>query len=84
MRSDLKDVRPVDGKVVADESRHDHEFRGVISVHAGRMFLCDSTGNEFSLSILDDVRRLEGKPVRIRGVASDSKLLAWSIERTYD
>lgn len=82
--ADPEDSRDAYGAVVADESRHDHDFYGIIAIHADRVFLCDATGNELSLSVLDGVRRFEGKPVRIRGIASDSKLLAWSIERTYD
>lgn len=84
MKTDLDGSRVAYGAIVAEGSRHDHDYYGVIAVHAGRMFLCDPTGNELSLSVLDESRRLEGKSVRIRGIASDSKLLAWSIERTYD
>ena len=88
MKNDLEYLRPAhEPAAIAEqfnEGRQSHEFYGVISIQAGGVFLCDSTGNELSLSALDGVRHFDGRPVRVRGLASNSKLLAWSIEPTYD
>lgn len=88
MRNDLENSRPAHEPAATAEQfnqgRQSHEFHGVISVQAGGIYLCDSTGNELSLSALDGVRHFDGRPVRIRGLASNSKLLAWSIEPACD